>query len=81
LGLFKLDREYVDRVARAASIGLAMVLAMVIAFALGWWVDNRWPSISPWGKLVGAGMGIVAAYRNLFVMYKCLVKDKDRDKQ
>jgi F0F1-type ATP synthase assembly protein I len=57
-----------------------MVLAIVIAVALGWWVDKQWTSIAPWGKLVGFGIGIVAAYRKLFIMYRFLVKDKDGGK-
>jgi ATP synthase protein I len=81
LSLFKLDREYVEKIAKAASIGLAMVFAIAIAVALGWWVDKQWPGVAPWGKLVGLGMGIVAAYRNLFIMYRALTKDKGQAKE
>jgi F0F1-type ATP synthase assembly protein I len=81
LNLFKLDREYVDRMAKAASIGLAMVFAIVIAVALGWWVDKQWPGIAPWGKLAGFGIGIAAAYRNLFIMYRFLTKNQDQQKR
>jgi F0F1-type ATP synthase assembly protein I len=80
LSWFKLDREYIDRIARAASIGLAMVFALAIACLLGWWVDKTWPGVAPWGKVMGLIVGIASAYRNLFIMYRRLAQDQDKDK-
>jgi F0F1-type ATP synthase assembly protein I len=64
--------------AQASSIGLSMVLALGLGFALGWWVDSRWPQLSPWGKMGGLVLGIAAAYRNLFVMFNRLNRPPDK---
>jgi F0F1-type ATP synthase assembly protein I len=64
--------------AQASSIGLSMVLALGLGFALGWWADSRWPQLAPWGKLGGLLLGIAAAYRNLFVMFNRLSRPLDK---
>jgi hypothetical protein len=65
IGLYKI-------MAQALSIGLSMALALALGFAAGWWADSRWPHLAPWGKMGGLGLGIAAAYRNLFVMFNRL---------
>lgn len=52
-----------------STVGLAMALSIAIGAYGGYWLDKRFET-SPWFSLVGLGMGIVAAFRNLFVMYK-----------
>ena len=66
---------------KAASIGFAMVLAVAMGFGIGWWMDKTWPSMAPWGKMVGFAIGVVAAYRNLFIMYRRLTKEELVKKQ
>lgn len=63
----------------AFSIGLAMVLAIVIGFGAGFWVDRTWPDAAPWGKMIGLGIGIAAAYRNLYIMVMRLKRDMEKD--
>ena len=81
---FKRDKlKNVTTLGNAASIGLSMVLAIVIGFALGWWADKTWTSLAPVGKFAGLGLGIAAAYRNLFVMMRRIQKEMqnhERDK-
>ncbi len=71
----------IKTIGNAASIGLSMVLAIVIGFALGWWVDNTWPALTPWGKFAGLGIGIVAAYRNLYVLIKRIQREMDENER
>jgi ATP synthase protein I len=52
-----------------STVGLAMALSIAIGAYAGYLLDKRFDS-SPWLSLVGLGMGIVAAFRNLYVMYK-----------
>lgn len=63
-------RDYLRLLARVSSMGLSMVIATVLGFGLGYWVDAKWESLAPWGKLVGLVLGIVAGYRNLYVIWK-----------
>ena len=55
--------------ARASSIGLAMVLSIVFGLAIGYWVDHTWDT-KPWGLLIGLLVGIIAAFRNLYILGK-----------
>ncbi len=63
-------RDYLRLLARVSSMGMAMVIATIMGFGLGYWVDSKWESLSPWGKLVGLVLGIVAGYRNIYVIWK-----------
>jgi ATP synthase protein I len=63
-------RDYLRLLARVSSMGLSMVIATVMGFGLGYLADTKWESLAPWGKLVGLLLGIVAGYRNLYVIWK-----------
>ncbi len=52
-----------------SSIGLAMALSIAIGAAVGYYLD-KWLGTTPWLSLVFLGLGIVAAFRNLFILYK-----------
>ena len=73
--------QYIKQVGKASSIGLAMALSVVFGFLLGWFVDNQWPNLSPWGKMIGLGMGIAAAFRNLFIMVNRIKREMEADEQ
>ncbi|MFH1060773.1 MAG: AtpZ/AtpI family protein [Pseudomonadota bacterium] len=64
-------RDYLRMLARVSSMGISMVLATIMGFGLGYWVDTWWNgATSPWGKLVGLIIGIVAGYRNIYIIMK-----------
>lgn len=73
----KENRPVLMLLAQASSIGLAMVLAIVFGTALGYWVDKTWGT-GPWGLLVGLLMGIIAAFRNLYILGKRAQKLGDK---
>lgn len=52
-----------------STVGLAMVLSIAIGAGIGYWLDKRFGT-SPWMFFVFLGFGIIAAFRNLFFMYK-----------
>lgn len=62
-------RPVLMMLARASSIGLAMVLSIVFGLAIGYWVDQTWDT-KPWGLLIGLLVGIIAAFRNLYILGK-----------
>ena len=52
-----------------STVGISMVLAICLGALIGYYLD-KWLDTSPWLLLVFLGFGIVAAFRNLFIMYK-----------
>ncbi len=70
-------REYLLQLARVSSMGLAMVIATVLGLAAGYVVD-RYFGTQPWGFFIGLGMGIVAGFRNLYVLYKRTEASQER---
>jgi len=71
LGRFISDqtRDFLRLVARVSSMGMAMAFAIVLGFGAGLAVDHYFDT-APWGFLVGLVMGIVAGFRNLWVIGK-----------
>lgn len=53
---------------RASAIGLSLVLAIVIGGALGYWLSNYFGSMIFF--YIGLILGIVAGFRNLYIMSK-----------
>lgn len=62
-------RDFLKLVAQVSSMGLAMALAIVIGLVAGLYVD-KWLDTSPWGFFIGLLMGIVAGFRNLWIIAK-----------
>jgi len=52
-----------------STVGIAMALSIAIGALLGYYVDNKFDT-GPWFSFIGLGLGIAAAFRNLYVMYK-----------
>ena len=62
-------RETLRGLARVSSMGLAMALAIVIGLAIGHFVDVKFGT-HPWGFFIGLILGIVAGFRNLYIIAK-----------
>ena len=57
-----------------STVGLSMALSVGIGAVLGHWLDQKF-NTTPWLFFVFLGFGIVAAFRNLHLMYKRLKKE------
>ncbi len=55
--------------AMASSMGIAMVLATVIGLAIGYFLD-KWLDTSPWLTMIFLIIGIIAGFRNLYMIGK-----------
>jgi len=55
--------------AQVSSLGFAVALAVVIGLAVGYWLDKLFGT-SPWLTLIFLVLGIVAGFRNLYVIGK-----------
>ncbi len=52
-----------------STVGMTMAFSIAIGAVGGYYLD-RWLGTQPWLFLVGLGIGIVAAFRNLYTLYK-----------
>ncbi len=52
-----------------STVGLAMAFSIGIGAWVGYYLDNKFDT-TPWLFFVFLALGIVAAFRNLYIMYK-----------
>ena len=52
-----------------STVGLAMAFSVGIGAFVGYYLDNKFGT-KPWLLIVFLCLGVVAAFRNLFIMYK-----------
>jgi ATP synthase protein I len=71
----KESKKYALQMAYASSIGISMVLAIFGCFFIGRWVD-RVLETEPYFTLLFLLIGIVAGFRNLYVLIKRFIKDE-----
>jgi ATP synthase protein I len=67
-------KKYIKLLAQVSTMGLSMVLALVISIAIGFYLD-KWFQTSPWFFLIFMVLGIVAGFRNIYVIMKRTEKD------
>lgn len=52
-----------------SSLGLTMAISIVLGALIGHYLDAKFRT-GPWLFFIFLGFGIVAAFRNLYIMYK-----------
>jgi ATP synthase protein I len=62
-------RKTIRALGYISIVGIAMALSIAIGALIGHYLDNRFGS-QPWLTLIGLGVGIAAAFRNLYILYK-----------
>jgi ATP synthase protein I len=67
-------RKYIKLMASVSTMGISMVLALVIAIIVGYYLD-KWFHTSPVFFLIFMVLGIVAGFRNIYVIMKRTEKD------
>jgi ATP synthase protein I len=67
-------RKYIKLLAIVSTMGISMVLAIVVAIAIGYYLD-KWFKTSPVFFLIFMVLGIVAGFRNIYVVMKRAEKD------
>ena len=67
-------RKYIKLLALVSTMGISMVLAIVIAIAIGYYLD-KWFQTSPLFFLIFMILGIVAGFRNIYIIMKRAEKD------
>lgn len=72
-------REAWRGMAYASSIGMALAFAILLGLGAGWLVDH-FMGWDPYGKGVGLGLGIIAGYRNVYIIMKRIEKKDKKNK-
>ncbi len=67
-------RKYIKLLAMVSTMGISMALAIVIAIAIGYYLD-KWFQTSPVFFLIFMVLGIIAGFRNIYVIMKRTEKD------
>jgi len=52
-----------------STVGMAMALSVAIGAAVGYYLDKYFET-GPWLTFIFLGLGIAAAFRNLYILYK-----------
>ncbi len=52
-----------------STIGITMALSIGLGALIGYYLDNKFGT-HPWLLYVGLALGIAAAFRNLYLLYK-----------
>ncbi len=63
-------RQYFRVLALVSSMGISMVLATFMGFALGYVLDHRVFGTEPWLTIIFLILGIIAGFRNLYIIAK-----------
>jgi ATP synthase protein I len=50
-----------------SSVGISMVASTLIGLGMGWWLDKKLDT-NPWFTLIFLGLGIVSAFRNVYIL-------------
>jgi ATP synthase protein I len=75
----KSTREAFNLLAVASSMGIAIVLATVIGLAIGYYLDKYFGT-SPWLTLIFLILGIIAGFKNIWVIARRVQKMSKDDK-
>lgn len=52
-----------------STIGITMALSIALGAFIGIYIDKKFGT-APWFSLIFLGLGIAAAFRNLYILYK-----------
>ncbi len=60
--------EWFRLLALASSMGISIVLATFIGLGIGYYLDNHVFDTSPWLTLIFLVLGIIAGFRNIYII-------------
>ena len=69
-------KKAIKTVGILSTVGMAMAFAIAIGAVAGYYAD-KWLGTTPIFLLIGIGLGIGAAFRNLFVLTKRARREED----
>jgi len=51
-----------------SSLSFSIALSIVIGLGIGYWLDTRVFNTSPWLTLIFLGLGVIAGFRNIYLV-------------
>jgi ATP synthase protein I len=73
-------RELFKSIGFLSGVGISMVAATFIGFGMGYYLDQRFGT-SPWLKMVFLLLGIVAGFRNIYILTARELRRQEREEQ
>ncbi len=62
-------RKLIRTLGHLSTVGLSMALAIIIGVVIGYYIDKKFGT-EPWFLLIFFGLGVAAAFRNLYRFYE-----------
>ena len=62
-------KKLIKTLGHLSTIGLTMAFCIAIGVLIGYYIDNKFGT-DPWFLLIFFGLGIAAAFRSLYRLYK-----------
>jgi len=73
-------RELFKSIGFLSGVGIAMVAATFIGLAMGYYLD-QWLETGPWLTLVFLGVGVIAGFRNVYILTARELRRQKREEQ
>lgn len=71
-------RQLMKSLSFLSSLGISMVAASFIGLFIGVYLD-KWLDTKPWMTIIWLGFGIVAGFRNIFILTRRALRDQDQE--
>lgn len=73
-------RELFKSIGFLSGVGIAMVAATFIGLAMGYYLD-QWLDTKPWFTLVFLMIGVIAGFRNVYILTARELRRQKREEQ
>ncbi len=73
-------RQLIKALGFLSSVGISVVAATFIGLAMGYYLD-KWLGTSPWLTLSFLGLGIIAGFRNIYILTERELRRQQKDSQ
>jgi len=73
-------RELFKSIGFLSGVGIAMVAATFIGLAMGYYLD-QWLDTKPWFTLIFLGIGVIAGFRNIYILTARELRRQKREEQ
>ena len=73
-------RQLIKALGFLSSVGISVVAATFIGLAMGYYLD-KWLGSAPWFTLIFLGLGIIAGFRNIYILTERELRRQQQDGQ